>query len=143
MLAVLGFAGCASRQNGQSISLNQKVYHNHPIAVRVHSKYIDEDTPMEYTLRFRNVGREVLSFDYTLSDQPNVPHIDRDGPNSGLVSNLYPGAVIEVANPLKKKRLWVTLGKVTSGKKAPAELDVVYPHTGIAAAEPAQLPALQ
>jgi hypothetical protein len=127
LLLALGctFTGCATKYH-QRISRNQQAYKKHPIAVRVHSKYIDEDSPMEYTLHFRNAGTEVVSFDYTVSDQRQVPHVDREGPNSGLVKNLYPGATLEVANPLKLKRVFVTLGTVTYGKKTEVELDALF-----------------
>jgi hypothetical protein len=93
-------------------------YPNPPIRAEVASKYVDDDSPPEYLLRFRNVGRQIVSFDYTVSDQPNVPHIDRDGPNSGFIGNHYPGAEVEIPNPLKRSRVWVTLGTISYGKKA-------------------------
>ena len=125
-------AGCETKYN-QRISRNQQAYKKHPIAVRVHSKYIDEDSPMEYTLRFRNAGSEIVSFDYTVADQNGVPHVDREGPNSGMVKNLYPGATLEVPNPLKLKRVFVTLGTVSYGKKTETEIDAIFrPKTSLA-----------
>lgn len=93
-------------------------YPNQPIAVQVASKYVDDDSPPEYTIRFRNLGPQIVSFDYTIADQPGVPHIDRDGPNSGFIGNHYPGAEVEIPNPLKRSRVWVTLGTISYGKKA-------------------------
>jgi hypothetical protein len=134
-IAIAAQMGCSTRY-GQRISRNQKAYKQHPIAVRVHSKFIDEDSPIEYTLKFRNAGNEIVSFDYTVSDQPGIPHVDREGPNSGFISNLYPGAEIEVQNPRKLKRVWVTLGTVSYGKKPAAELDEIYrPKTSLVAQE--------
>lgn len=124
-ILTLGLGACVTR-DGQAVSRNQKVYKNHPIAVRIHSKYIDEDSPLEYTIHFRNAGRDVVSFDYTVADQPNVPHVDRDGSDSGFVANLYPGATIEVVNPKKIKRVWVTLGTITYGRRTTADLDAIY-----------------
>jgi hypothetical protein len=146
ILSVTALAACLSScvtRDGQPVSRNQKVYKNHPIAVRIFSKYIDEDSPMDYTVHFRNAGRQVLSFDYTVSDQPNVPHVDRDGPDSGFVANLYPGAVVEVPNPKKIKRVWVTIGTVTYGRKTTAELDAVYRTTATLAAEQGPATPLQ
>jgi hypothetical protein len=134
MLLVAYATGC-NIKDGQRVSRNKDVYKHHPIAVRVHSKVIDEDSPVEYTIRIRNAGRQIASFDYTVADQPGVPHVDRDGPNSGFIPNLYPGA--EVANPLKTKRVWVTLGTVTYGKKSPTELDSVYRPNATPSVEPA------
>jgi len=91
---------------------------NIPILVRVDNKYIDEDSPMEHPIKFRNASGQVVSFEYTIADQPGVPHVDREGPNSGFVGNHYPGAEVEVPNPLKKRRVWVTLARVSYGKKA-------------------------
>jgi len=131
---ILVWTGCAKRDH-QPISRYQQVYERHPIAVSLFGKYIDEDTPIDYVLRFRNAGRQLVSFDYTVADQRGVPHVDRDGPNSGLVSNLYPGATVEVANPLKRKRVWVMLGTVTYGKKTADELEAIYRPGALSAAE--------
>lgn len=96
-----------------------------PIAVKVINKVIDEDT-LEYAIKFRNTGNDVISFDYTISDEPGVPHVDADGPNSGLVDNLYPGAELEVKNPLNRMAVFVTHGRVTHGKKTASELQAIY-----------------
>ena len=96
-----------------------------PIAVKVINKVIDEDT-LEYAIKFRNTGNDVISFDYTISDEPGVPHVDADGPNSGLIENLYPGAELEVKNPLNRMAVFVTHGRVTHGKKTSPELQAIY-----------------
>lgn len=101
------------------------VFDNHPIALQVLSKMVDEET-LEYSIKFRNIGREVMSFDYTVADEPGVPHVDQAGPNSGLVSNLYPGAEVEMPNPTNSMAVWVTIGAVTYGKKTVSELDAIY-----------------
>ena len=93
------------------------VFEKHPIAVKVSSEVADDEESLDHILRFRNVGREVLSFDYTVSDEVGVPHVDQFGPNSGLVKNLYPGAEVEMPNPNNLKAVHVTLGTVTYGKK--------------------------
>ena len=140
--SIVVITGCTMRQ-AQLAPAHQVVDRRHPIAMRVHGKYVDEDSPLKYTVHFKNHGREVLSFDYTLAKERGVPHIDREGPNSGLVNNLYPGAEIEVPNPFEKRAVKVTFGKVTYGKKAPAELDALYrPPTSLVAQESASvLPA--
>jgi hypothetical protein len=112
-----------------------------PVSVRIHGKFIDEDSPLEHQVFFRNTGSEIVSFDYTLSDVPGVPHVDRDGPNSGLVANLYPGAEVEVPNPLKKSRLYVVIGSLTHGKKSAAQLDAIYRSTAIPSPQGEKAPA--
>lgn len=101
------------------------VFQNHPIAMYVVSEVIDEEI-IEYSVKFRNVGREVLSFDYTIADEGGVPHVDAEGPNSGLVENLYPGAEVKVDNPTQSLAVWATLGRVTYGKRPKEELSVIY-----------------
>ena len=101
------------------------VFERHPIALRVVSTVIDEER-IEYSLKFRNVGREVLSLEYTVADEPGVPHVDKFGPNSGLIENLYPGAEVEVPNPMKSRAVYVTLGTVTYGKKSKEEVERIY-----------------
>jgi len=101
------------------------VFQNHPIAMYVVSEVIDEEL-IEYSVKFRNVGREVLSFDYTIADEGGVPHVDAEGPNSGLVENLYPGAEVKVDNPTQSLTVWATLGRVTYGKRPKEELSVIY-----------------
>ncbi len=112
-------SGCAN------LYTKRIIFKNHPIAVRVGSKVIDEES-VEYFVAFRNVGRDILSFDYTIADEPGVPHIDRDGPNSGLVENLYPGAEVEVKNPRNNMAIWATIGTVVYGKKTPEEIEAIY-----------------
>jgi hypothetical protein len=141
ILLVSSLCSCVTRDN-QAISRNLRVYPQHPISVRIHGKVIDEDSPMEYTVRFRNVGRQVASFDYTVADQRGVPHVDRDGPDSGFVANLYPGAEVEVVNPKKVKRVWVTLGTITYGRKTNPELDAVYRSTAALTAQQTAEPSL-
>lgn len=103
----------------------QVQFQNHPIVVKVHNKVIDEDT-IDYVVRFRNVGQEIMSFDYTIADMAGVPHVDAAGPNSGLIENIYPGAEIEVPNPTKKIGVFVTLGTVNYGKKTKDDIGRVY-----------------
>ncbi len=116
-----------------------------PIAVRVINKIIDEDT-LEYAIKFRNTGNDIISFDYTIADEPGVTHIDADGPNSGLIDNLYPGAEREVKNPLNRMAVFVTHGRVTHGRKTDSELQAIYrPHAPVAAMDvlsPDALPGL-
>ena len=134
-VAAVVLTGCAS--------LYQKrvTFRNHPVSVRVVSKYIDEETPLEYNVAFRNIGRQVLSFDYTLSDEPGVPHVDKDGPNSGLIENLYPGAEVEIPNPTKRKHIWATLGTVSYGKLTKEDLLRIYsPGQAAASAPTAEAP---
>lgn len=102
------------------------VYGDYNLSYQVKRKYVDEDSPLENEILFRNLGREVMSFDYTIGDEPGVPHIDMDGPNSGLVENLYPGEEREVPNPSNLKAVYPALGRITRGKKSPEELDALY-----------------
>ncbi len=118
-LATTALVGCTT------IQTKRIVYERHPIAVRVVSTVIDEEV-IEYSVKFRNVGREILSFDYTVADEPGVPHVDKFGPNSGFVENLYPGAEIEVPNPMNRMAVHVTLGTVTYGKKSSSDLESIY-----------------
>lgn len=101
------------------------VFKNHPIALYVVSELVDEET-IDYSVKFRNVGREVLSFDYTIADEAGVPHVDSEGPNSGMVENLYPGAEVKVENPTESMKVFVTLGKVTYGKRPTSEIKGIY-----------------
>lgn len=139
MVPLLLLGACA----GNPLYTKRTVYNRHPIAVRVFEKFVDEDSPMEYTVRFRNVGREIVSFDFTLADEVGVPHVDREGPNSGFISNLYPGAEVSVPNPINKKTVWATLGTVTYGKRPATELDSIYkPDAALMAEQAAAGPAL-
>jgi hypothetical protein len=118
--AALALTGCAS------LYVKRVTFRNHPISVRVISKYIDEDSPLEYNVAFRNIGREIVSFDFTISDEPGVPHVDKNGPNSGLIENLYPGAEVELPNPTKRRHIWATLGTVTYGKLSKEDIARIY-----------------
>ena len=85
---------------------------------------------MEHTVKFRNVGTSIISFDYTISDEPGVPHTDAEGPNSGVVENLYPGAEASVKNPIQdEKGVYVVLGKVVHGRKAADEITRAFKPT--------------
>lgn len=122
LLAVLFTAACSSCQTYRT---RKVLFKNHPVALYVVSELIDEET-LEYSVKFRNVGREVLSFDYTIADEGGVPHVDAEGPNSGVVENLYPGAEVKVENPTESMTVYVTLGKVTYGKRPQEELKGIY-----------------
>ena len=119
-----------------------------PVVARVESKYVDDDSPPQSVVRFRNLSNTIVSFDYTIADQPGVPHIDREGPNSGFVGNHYPGSEVEVPNPLKRQRVWVTLGRITYGKRrnlpvakpAATEISLIPDGNPSAAIEPPPLP---
>jgi hypothetical protein len=119
MIAAGLLTGCAN------LYTKRVIFRNHPISLRVGSKVIDEEY-VEYFIAFRNVGRDIMSFDYTIADEPGVPHVDRDGPNSGLIENLYPGAEVEVKNPRNRMAIWATVGTVTYGKKSPEQLEAIY-----------------
>jgi hypothetical protein len=120
----------------QTYKTRKVLFKNHPIALYVISEIVDEDT-LEYSVKFRNVGREVMSFDYTIADEEGVPHVDAEGPNSGVVENIYPGAEVKVENPTESLAVYVTLGKVTYGKRPQEELKAIY-HP--AAFQPAEMP---
>jgi arginine utilization protein RocB len=92
---------------------------------------------------FRNTGRQVVSFDYTLADKGNVVHVDADGPNSGLVSNLYPGEDREVSHPSQKSIIWPKIGAVTYGRRSIEELERIYkPISAAQAAQAAKMDLL-
>lgn len=135
------FASCLLLSSCATWHTRPVAFENHPVAMRGVSTVIDEEK-IEYTVKFRNTGREVLSFDYTLADQPDVPHIDSEGPNSGLIENLYPGAEIEVPNPLQRRTVFATLGTVTYGKKPKDELTRIYKQAGPAPAGAAAMDGL-
>lgn len=120
----------------QTYKTRKVVFKNHPIALYVVSEMVDEDT-LEYSVKFRNVGREVLSFDYTIADESGVPHVDAEGPNSGVIENIYPGAEVKVENPTESLVVHVTLGKVTYGKRPQAELKSIYHPSS---SQPAEVP---
>jgi hypothetical protein len=120
-LALIAFqTGC------KTVATDRVLHPSEPVAYQLVSEMVDEET-IEHRVKFRNVGQAVISFDYTVSDEPGVPHMDCLGPNSGLVENLYPGAEVEVKNPLNRmKQVFVTLGKVTHGKRTSEELAKLY-----------------
>ncbi|HYF35701.1 MAG TPA: hypothetical protein VD994_10455 [Prosthecobacter sp.] len=118
ILALL--AGC------KTITTDRFVYPEAPVAYQFVSEMVDEET-IEHSVKFRNIGQTVVSFDYTLANEPGVPHMDCLGPNSGLVENLYPGAEVQVKNPLRQmKHVYVTLGRITHGKRTGEELAKTY-----------------
>ena len=121
VLALVSFAlvGC------QTYTTKRVVFKNHPVALYVVSKVVDEEN-VEYSVKFRNVGKEVMSFDYTISDEAGVPHVDAEGPNSGLVENLYPGVEVEVPNPTKRMTVYATLGTVTYGRQTKQQINAIY-----------------
>lgn len=127
-LLLLSALSLATFVSCETYKTRRVVFKNHPVAVYVVSKVVDEER-VDYSVKFRNVGKEVLSFDYTLADEPGVPHVDSEGPNSGLVENLYPGSEAEVPNPSQSMTIHATLGTVTYGKKTKNELSAVYKPT--------------
>lgn len=137
-LGSIGLSSC-STEHGNSPMARKSVSTKAPIATWVWGKYVDEDSPLDYQVKFRNMGNEVLSFDYTIADNPGVPHLDRNGPNSGFVPNLYPGAEVAVPNPLKRRNVFVALGRVTYGKKSLADLQKIYPSDAASAFAEADL----
>lgn len=119
VLVSLVLSGC------QTYTTKRVVFKNHPVALYVVSKVIDEEK-IEYSVKFRNIGKEVMSFDYTISDEAGVPHVDAEGPNSGLVENLYPGVEVEVPNPMNQMTVWATLGTVTYGRQTKQQINAIY-----------------
>ena len=140
--AILGLTCC------KTVTTARAQFPNSPVSWQLVSEIVDEET-IDYTVKFRNTGTQVISFDYTISDEPSVPHTDAEGPNSGLVENLYPGAEANVKNPIKRMSdIYVTLGRVTYGKKDSSELAKLYkPSAAKAAASstaaPVSLPLLE
>lgn len=132
-LALAALASC------KTVTSPRYAFADQPVSYQLVSDMIDEET-IEHSVKFRNLGTQVLSFDYTISDEPGVPHVDCLGPNSGLIENLYPGAEAQVKNPVKSMRgVYVTLGKVTNGKRSSEELARAYkpstlPAPGVAGA---------
>jgi hypothetical protein len=110
----------------QTYSTRRVEFKNHAIALFVVNKLSEDEETIDYTVKFRNTGREIVSFDYTLADEPGVPHVDSLGPRSGLVENLYPGDEVEVPNPTKRMTIWATLGTVTYGKRTKDDLAAIY-----------------
>jgi hypothetical protein len=103
----------------------QYLVDNTPVTWRLVSEVIDEEV-IQHSIKFRNVGRDIVSFDYTIVDAAGVPHVDAQGPNSGLVENLYPGAEVLVKNPLKDDTKNVNLGRLTFGKRTSEQLAKTY-----------------
>lgn len=126
--AALGLTSC------KTVTTARATFPNAPVAWQLVSEMIDEET-IEHTVKFRNIGSQVISFDYTIADEAGVPHTDAEGPNSGLVENLYPGAEASVKNPMKQMRgTYVILGRVTYGKKDSASLARLYKPSAAKAA---------
>lgn len=98
---------------------------NTPVTWRHVTEVVDEEVVL-HSVKFRNVGRDVVSFDYTIVDAVGVPHVDSAGPNSGLVENLYPGAETQVKNPIKGDAKDVILGRMTFGKRTSEQLAKTY-----------------
>jgi hypothetical protein len=119
LLAVIFFSGCST------VYTKRIHFDGHPIAARVKSEAIDDEL-LRYSVVFRNTGCQSISFDYTIGDEPGVVHIDSDGPNSGSVENLYPGAEVEVENPVQRIAVWITIGKVVHGKRPSREITEVF-----------------
>ncbi len=116
----------------KTITSDRVMFPNTSISYQTVSDMIDEET-IEHTVKFRNVGSEIVSFDYTIADEPGVPHTDAEGPNSGLIENLYPGAEASVKNPTKsRKDVFVVLGKVTYGKRSSEQLAKQYKPSSVA-----------
>lgn len=107
------------------IESRQKPLANTPVTWRQVTEVVDEEVVL-HSVKFRNTGRDIVSFDYTIVDAVGVPHVDSAGPNSGLVENLYPGAETQVKNPLKGKAMTVLLGPLTLGKRSSEQLAKTY-----------------
>jgi hypothetical protein len=103
----------------------QVVVPHAPVTWRHVTEVVDEEVVM-HSVKFRNIGSEVVSFDYTIVDVAGVPHVDAGGPNSGLVENLYPGAEVQIKNPLKGDAEDVVLGRMTYGKRKSEDLAKTY-----------------
>lgn len=119
-IAALALVSC------KTITSDRVTFPNAPVAYQLVSDLVDEET-IDYSVKFRNVGNTIISFDYTIADEPGVPHTDGEGPNSGVIENLYPGAEASVKNPVKSMdNVYVVLGKVSFGRKAPDEITRLY-----------------
>lgn len=130
------------RYDSQSPLAKRTDFQDPEITTWVWGKYIDEDSPLEYYVKFRNQSKTIVSFDYTIADKPNVPHLDRNGPNSGFIANLYPGAEVAIPNPWKRRDVMVKLGKITRGKRPLDQLNTMYPQDVSAAAGAGGSPTL-
>lgn len=127
-IAALALISC------KTITSKPVVFPDSPISYQTVSEMIDEET-IEHSLKFRNIGSQIVSFDYTLADSPTVPHTDAEGPNSGLVENLYPGAEASVKNTLKSSNgVHVILGKITYGRRSTDQLAKLYRPSYVAPA---------
>ena len=125
-ITALSLASC------KTFTSDRVTFPNTPVSYQTVSDMIDEET-IEHTVKFRNMGIEIVSFDYTIADEVGVPHTDAEGPNSGLVENLYPGAEASVKNPTKSMDdLYVVLGKVTYGKRTSEQLAKQYKPSSVA-----------
>jgi hypothetical protein len=109
----------------KTVTTSRVTFPNTPVAFQLVSDMVDEET-IDYTVKFRNVGNQIVSFDYTIADEPDVPHTDAEGPNSGVIENLYPGAEASVKNPTKSQHAYVVLGRVTHGRKSADEITKLY-----------------
>lgn len=98
---------------------------NTPVTWRHVTEVVDEEV-INHSIKFRNIGKDVVSFDYTIVDTVGIPHVDSAGPNSGLVENLYPGAETMVKNPIKGDAEDVVLGHLTYGKRTGEQLAKTY-----------------
>jgi hypothetical protein len=109
-----------------AIALVPACVHNDPHARNVvHTKLRNEDGKL--VVIFRNVGRQVVSFDYTIADKPTVPHVDSEGKNSGLVANLYPGEERPMQDyPMQKSIIWPKIGTLTYGRRSMDQLEKMY-----------------
>lgn len=121
----LFIAAAISLVSCKTISTERVTFPNTPVAYQLVSDMVDEET-IDHTVKFRNVGTDIISFDYTIADEAGVPHTDAEGPNSGVIENLYPGAEASVKNPTKSKHAYIVLGRVTHGRKSAEELTRVY-----------------
>lgn len=146
---LLGALSALALISCKTVTSDRVTFPNTPVSYQTVSDMIDEET-IEHTVKFRNVGDQIVSFDYTIADEPGVPHTDAEGPNSGLVENLYPGAEASVKNPTKSMDdVFVVLGKVTYGKRTSEQLAKQYKPSSVAQASspasggPAALPLLE
>jgi len=125
-LIFCAIAAVSALTSCKTITSQRVTFPHAPVAYHTVSEMVDEET-IEHTVKFRNVGNQILSFDYTIADEPGVPHTDCLGPNSGLVENLYPGAEVSVKNPAKSMtNVQVLLGRVTYGKRTSEQLTKMY-----------------
>jgi hypothetical protein len=125
-LTLLALASC------KTISSKPIFIQDTPVTYQKISDMVDEET-IDYSVKFRNTGSQIISFDYTLTDSPTVPHTDAEGPNSGLIENLYPGAEASVKNPIKdSKNTFIALGKVTYGRRSSDQLAKQYKPSYVA-----------